>query len=227
MLLSFFKRAPDEGEIWNWLVNLKNVSMESGMHYLSKDKTSSILLAHFTLLATTESALTILGLLKIHPKMGPVFSELRAYYGCLWMLHLLSCCATREDEAKVSRICGEVDFWTAFVMREVFDSNIKLKSMFICAFTSEYSKPFDNAVKEYINRRREYPIQETGDLLTDNVEALALKIVRAANLDATAIPGLKGILIDKTQEALTLKFLTQFDFANSAGIGLPPSLMKK
>jgi len=120
---------------------------------------------------------------------------------------------------------------TLIIADTFLNSSADIKNLFGCAFDPEaYSKVLNIATREYIQGRREFPIPPSGDLYSDNVKALALKLIRAAGLDLSMLPVLLPVLMrmltDNTSAALASKFLTEFDFANCRAIGLPPSWLE-
>ena len=228
MIFDIFKPVPDPGDLAKLLQILRDNIGERGMRQLESDKTSSDLLVCFSLVMTGQTAGALLREVgPVAPHIGRVLQEVRAFYECLWQLELLRRCDSPEDKAKVSRLYAEVGLRTIILTKPFFDAHPEGARPFKCAFDENYDAPFERAVREYIQGRREVPIKESGDLLVDNGISLTLKIGRLAGLGQPALTAVHQVVSNDWPDALTLKLLTQFDFTNCAAIGLPPSLLKQ
>ncbi len=106
-------------------------------------------------------------------------------------------------------------------MTSLFSQNPNLKHCLESAISESYQRQFYAAVKEYIYAERKSSKHNTGDLLTDNVQALSSAVQRAAGLQERDRESVVRIMSEDTENALHLKFLTQFDFRNCEFFDLP------
>src|SRR5260370_15094076 len=97
-------------------------------------------------------------------------------------------------------------------MNSLFSQNPNIKLCLESAVGKPYKSKLYAAVREYIHANRKNPKHNTGDLLTDNVQAIAAAIQNAAGLRERERDSVEGILSRATNNALHMKFLTQFDF---------------
>jgi hypothetical protein len=198
------------------------------MRQLELDKTSSDLLVCFGLVMTGQTTGALLREVEqVTPHIGRVLQEVRAFYECLWQLELLRRCESPEDRAKVSRLYGEISLRTIILTKPFFDTHPEGARSLKCAFDNNYDATFERAVREYIQGHREVPIDESGDLLVDNAVSLTLRIGRLAGLTRPALDAVHQVIRNDWTDALTLKVLAQFDFANCPAFGLPPSWLKQ
>ena len=106
-------------------------------------------------------------------------------------------------------------------MTSLFSQNPNLKHCLESAFSEPYQRQFYAAVREYIHAQRKNPKHNTGDLLTDNVQALSSAVQSAAGLQERDRDSAARILSQDTNNALQMKFLTQFDFRRCKFLDLP------
>ena len=198
------------------------------MKQTETNRKSEDMLVAFGLVMTGQTGMELVRKVpSIVPHIGPVIQQVRAFYECFWQLDLLSRCQTDENRAKVSRIYPMVQFRTAVVTKPYFDSHPDKTKPFKCAFDERYHEAFFGAVREYIQGNREVQIKETGDLKVDNSNAFTLRIGRVAGTTRPDLDLVHAVVRDDTSVALTLKFLTQFDFAGCKAVGLPPSWLRQ
>lgn len=228
MKFDFFKRTPDFRESTKLLQILKDNFGEWGMRQLEANKTSRDLLVCFALVMTGQTAGALLRTVgQVAPHIGRVFQEVRAFYECLWQLELLHKCESPEDRAKVSRLYAEVNLRTIILTKPFFDAHPEGARPLKCAFDENYDAVLQSAVREYIQGRREVPINKSGNLYVDNGISFTLKIGRIAGLGQPALNAVHQVVRDDWTDSLTLKFLAQFDFKNCKAMGLPPSWLKQ
>jgi hypothetical protein len=221
-LAGLFKHGPDALRLSDWLQNMNEAFLKLGGETLFRDKSSPDMLAYFTLVSTTHSADHILhNIPAIASRIGTVYGELRAYYECLWYLHLLTKYESHEDRDKVSKLYASVSLRFEQILNSLFAQNPNIKRCLESASGEPYVRRFYAAFKEYLHGERKNSRHNTGDLLTDNVHALSLTIQRAAGLRETERESVVRIMSKDTEDAFHLNSLTQFDYRNCKCLDLP------
>lgn len=225
MLFNFFNRGPNAKELARVFQLFTQKTVEWGMQQLEKDKKSEDLLVCFSMAATGDTIGSYLREIDgVESCIGGILQQTRAYYECLWQLNLLSQSKTPQDRDKVSKLYCLVDFRTRVTSKAFFNTYPEVLK---CGFDETYDAPLRRACDEYINGRRETPLHSTQGPILDNAWAYSLKVMRTAKLPRSSFEAVLKIAIEATARALSLKFLTQFDFANCNPIVIPDSWLKK
>jgi hypothetical protein len=76
-------------------------------------------------------------------------------------------------------------------------------------------------MREYVSMQRKNPKQNTGNILTDNVQAVSSAVQAAARLPERDRDSVARILGQETNKALQMRFLTEFDFRRCKFLDLP------
>lgn len=111
-------------------------------------------------------------------------------------------------------------------MASLFSDNPDIRQLLECAFDDSYEKQLYAAVREYIHGERKNIPHKTDNLLNDNVESLSTIILKVARLNSTNRTAIKAILYKDTNNALRLKFTTQFDFTHCNFLEFPDEFYK-
>jgi len=225
--LSFLRRTPNSLQVSDWLQNMNDAFLKVAGGILDGDKSSPEMIVYFTLLNTTLSAFNILhGFPSTVSKIGPIYRELRAYYECLWQIFLLGQYTSTDHRDRIAKLYADVDMRTKRTMNSLFSENPNIKQLLECSFDYSYDKRLYEAVREYIHGEHKNSLNKTGNLLNDNQDALSATILCVARLNSTNHPKIKAILCNDTDNALRLKFLTQFDFIHCNFLEFPDEFYK-
>lgn len=225
--VSFLRSTPSALQVSDWLQNMNEAFLEAASEIFNEDKSSLEMLVYFTLLNTTLSANNILhGFPSVVSRIGPIYRELRAYYECLWQIHLLAQDTSDDNSARISKLYGLVSILTTQNMNSLFSENPDMRKLLECAFDDSYEKQLYKAVCEYIHGERKNAPHKTDNLLNDNVESLSTIILKVAHLNSANRVAIRAILHKDTSNALRLKFLIQFDFIHCNFLELPNEFYK-
>lgn len=207
-----FHRYPNALQVSDWLENIRDAFIERSSGLLDRNNSSPDMLVFFTLTNSTLSTNHILHQCpSILSSLGAVYREMRAYYECLWQLVLLGKYDSQGDQVKISKLYADVKIRTDRNIQTLFSDNPNIKRLLTSAFDNSYDSRLRDVIKEYIWGQHSDRTNTTDDILHDNVEYLTLSILRITGLRQVRRPSIKSILTHDTNNALCLKFLTQFD----------------
>ena len=225
--VSFLRSTPSALQVSDWLQNMNKAFLEAASEIFNEDKSSPEMLVYSTLLNTTLSANNILhGFPSVVSRIGPIYRELRAYYECLWQLVLLGKHDSRDDQVKISKLYADVKMRIDRNIQTLFSDNPNIRRLLASAFDNSYDTRLCDAVKEYVWGQHSDHMNTTDDILHDNVESLTLSILKVTGLRQGYQASIKAILVHDTNNALCLKFLTQFDLERCKFIEFPDDFYK-
>jgi len=222
-----FRHQPNALQVSDWLGNMQDAFIERSSGLLDRDNSSPDMLVFFTLMNSTLSTNHILHQCpSILSFLGAVYGEMRAYYECLWQLVLLGKHDSRDDQVKISKLYADVKMGIDGNIQTLFSDNPNIKRLLASAFDNSYDIRLCDAVKEYIWGQHSDHMNTTDDTLHDNVESLTLSILKVTGLRQGYQASIKSILVHDTNNALCLKFLTQFDLERCKFIEFPDDFYK-
>ena len=211
----FMEKKPSVIEMSDWLANMHDAFSERSKETLEGDFSSHNMLTWFTLLNTTQTTYNLMHKVpSISYVINNVYSEIRAYFDCLWQLYLLKKYESPEEQEKISKLAGSVHFSVEYILKSLFESNSRISKMLSKSVGDEYSDTMMSAVVKYIHGSYDINFKETDNQIVNNVIILSATISDIGQLSDKENKNITELIGDETQNAFSLKFLTRFDFEN-------------
>lgn len=212
---NFFQSSPSSAQVSDWLTNMNEAFIRMGSDTV-KTQDSPDMLTFFTLINSTLLSKKLLDAepSKITSKIGHVFSESRVYYDCFWQLVLLNQYQAESDQEKISKLSGDVLFRFNNIMSQLFEKNPNVKKCLEISISPKYEQLYHEGIKEYIYGERKNPEFDLDDHTLGNVLALTERLRFKCGFDKSKDRSIAKIIGHETDKASTMKFLTNFDFAN-------------
>lgn len=223
-LTKLFSGSPKANELSDWFLNLTEVFERLAKEDVSKSNKSADALAYFTLINTTKTASDILRVSSHYSSItGELYSELRAFFECMWQIHFLSLYQSEEDVEKTKILYAMSDMKINGLSEELFRSNKKIKLAIESAFGKKYQKVYLLGISEYIQCKRRYGVTPTDDIFADNAYSLLLNLThRHPKLTGSENSAIATIITKNREKALNMKLLTDFNFQQAETL---PSFM--